>query len=169
MAIFVHIADERNAAQIKRAGLKLPRLKPERSAERPWGVFALPVTPNFVLSHQWVRELKKRGFRVAVGVYFDVPDTDKVWVGRYNGEKALVTAAEAGARLLREGELGLEVILPRSVPAKDVRAIRALPQALGWRHFPEAHEKGIFCACKFCQRGEMKSQRLRKRHGENAL
>lgn len=35
-----------------------------------FGVFALPVTANFLISHQWVREIKRRGFRSAVGVYF---------------------------------------------------------------------------------------------------
>jgi hypothetical protein len=164
---FVHIADERHSSRIRSSGLKLPR--PKRDPGRPWGVFAMPVVPNFVVSHQWVRELKKRGFRVAVGVYFSLPDSESVWAGRYNRDKVMITAAEASARLLREEELGFEVVIPRSIAAREISSIRSLPQTVGWRHFPEAHERGIFCACKFCQKGEIKSQRLRARNPDDAF
>lgn len=72
MAIFVHIADERDAQAIRRNGLALPkaRLRAFENERRKWGVFALPVIDDFMLSHQWVRELKRRGHRSAVGVYF---------------------------------------------------------------------------------------------------
>ena len=168
MPTFVHIADERDAASIRRSGLKLPRLAPQIRAVRPVGVFALPFIPNFVVSHQWVRELKKRGFKVAVGVYFRVPDSQEVWAGTYNEEKKLLTAAQAGAHLTKEQSLGYEVIIPRSIQASEVHAIRSLPQTLGWRHFPESHAKGIFCGCKYCQRGEIKSRRIQQRYAENA-
>lgn len=95
MPSFVHIADERDAAAIRRSGLKVPkaRLRSSQSGT-PVGVFALPVVPNFLLSHQWVRELKRRGHRTAVGVYFKVPAQDAVWAGLYNSPKLQMTAAQ---------------------------------------------------------------------------
>ena len=168
MPVFVHIADERDTASIRRSGLKLPRPSPQIGASRPSGVFALPVTSNFLVSHQWVRELKKRGFKVAVGVYFRVPDAQQVWAGRYNQDKKLLTAAEATAYLAREQSLGYEVNIPRSILASEIQAIRSLPQTLGWRHFPESHTMDIFCGCKYCQRGEIKSRRIQERYAERA-
>jgi hypothetical protein len=110
MPTFFHIADERDAASILRNGLKLPKAK---NQNRPTGVFALPVVQNFVVSHQWVRELKRRGFKVAVGVYFRIPDQQEVLTGKYNEDKRALTAAEATAVLAREQILGYEVIIPQ--------------------------------------------------------
>jgi hypothetical protein len=169
VATFVHIADERDAASIRRTGLKLRRAAKLLPSGRPPGVFASPVVQNFLVSHQWVRELKKRGFKVAVGVYFRVPDAEPVWAGLYNEAKQPVSAAQAFAQLSQEGALGFEVIIPRSIAPREIQAIRSLPQTLGWRHFPGAHERGIFCGCKYCQRGEIKSRRIQQRYEENAL
>jgi len=159
MPLFVHIADERNSASIKRSGLKLAKSFPGQST----GVFALPVINNFMLTHQWVRELKRRGFRTAVGVYFRVPDGEPLFVGRYNEEKVASTASLAAARFRKEQMLGFETIIPRSIEACEIHAIRALPQKVGWRYFPDAHAKGIFCGCKFCVKGEYNSRKLRER------
>lgn len=103
-----------------------------------------------------------------MGVYFRVPDAQLVWAGQYNQDKLPLTAAEATAFLAREEPLGYEVIIPRSVLASEIQGIRAIPQTLGWRHFPESHVKGIFCGCKYCQRGEIKSRRIQQRYAENA-
>jgi len=163
MPTFVHIADERDAASINRNGLKLPR---SSHPARPAGVIALPVISNFAVSHQWVRELKRRGFKVAVGVYFRIPDQQEVLAGLYNQEKAVLTAAQATAYLAKEQVLSYEVIIPRSIRATEIQAVRDLPQGLGWRYFPDSHQKGIFCGCKYCTRGEIKSRRIRERYEE---
>ena len=160
MSLFVHIADERHAAAIRRGGLRLPRLR-EPLRQRPHGVFALPVVPNFLVSHQWVRELKRRGFQVAVGVYFRIDDDTPVFAGHYGEHKLETSAARAAAILREQGTLGFEVIVPRSIQAREIVRIRAIPQSLGWRYFPGAHEKGVFCGCEFCQRGEFKSRKIR--------
>src|SRR3954447_21613731 len=100
MPSFVHIADERDGAAILRTGLKVPRLRVRSSrSDYPVGVFALPVVPNFLLSHQWVRELKRRGHRTAVGVYFRAPAPEAVWAGLYNQPKQQMTAGEAASVL----------------------------------------------------------------------
>src|SRR5256885_152494 len=103
MATFVHIADERDSLAIRRNGLALPKahLKAAETERIKRGVFALPVVEDFMLSHQWVRELKRRGHRSAVGIYFKIADDELVWAGLYNKEKVRMTAAQAAA-LLRE-------------------------------------------------------------------
>jgi hypothetical protein len=159
MTTFVHIADERDSAAIRRNGLKLVR--PDGAAS-PFGIFAMPVVPNFLVTHQWVRELKRRGFNVAVGIYFSIPDDQPVWAGVYNQEKQQMLAAEAAATLHRDGALGYEVIIPRAITGSEITAVRALPQKLGWRYFPGAHERGVFCGCEYCQRGAIKSRKIRQ-------
>src|ERR687898_1841758 len=109
MPSFVHIADERDAAAIQRSGLKIPRARLQSSqSDRPVGVFALPVVPNFLLSHQWVRELKRRGHKTAVGVYFKVSAQEAVWAGLYNQPKQQMTAAQATSALRGMQDFGFE-------------------------------------------------------------
>lgn len=158
MTTFVHIADERDAAAIRRTGLKLPR---HRKGSALHGIFAMPVVADFQLTHQWVRELKRRGFGTAVGVYFRVADDAPVLAGRYNEAKQAMTAAEAAALLRSSRLLGFETILPDAIPARAIHAIRQLPQIIGWRYFPGAHERGIFCGCDYCQRGGFNSRKIR--------
>ena len=163
MPLFVHIADERHSASIKRSGLRLAKGLLRAEA----GIFAMPVISNFVLTHQWVRELKRQGFRTAVGVYFRVPKDQAVLAGQYNEAKTSCSASEAAARFRSEQKLGFETISPRSIQPREVHAIRALPQGVGWRYFPGAHEKGIFCGCEYCMKGEYKSKSIRERWEKN--
>mgnify|MGYP001620145863 CR=1 FL=1 len=162
MTDFVHIADERDAAAIRRAGLTLPkaRLKKTESDWYKYGIFAMPVVPNFVITHQWVRELKRSGFKTAIGIYFRIPDDQPVWHGLFGRLKTLATAAEAAAILARDETLGFETIIPRSIGANEIRAVRPLPQTLGWRYYPDAQKRGLFCRCRFCNRGKIRSRRL---------
>jgi hypothetical protein len=162
MTMFVHIADERDRASIRRNGLRLPKRR-WRQVEGDvfkYGVFALPVVADFMLSHQWLRELKARRHRTAVGIYFRIHDDERVWVGRYNAAKASMTAAEAANHLHSERALGLEVIIPRAISASEVHAVRDLPQVVGWRYMPNARDRTP-CGCSFCQRGKIKSRKLR--------
>jgi hypothetical protein len=170
MPSFVHIADERDTASIRRTGLKLPKVPTTFSdPKRPAGVFALPVVPNFLLSHQWVRELKRRGYRTAVGVYFKLQAAEPVWAGLYNQPKRRMTAGEATSELRGMHEFGFEVIIPRSISPGSIMYARALPQKLGWRYFPDAHKRGIFCGCDYCMRGEIRSRKIRERYEAGEL
>src|SRR5262245_13907915 len=91
MAMFVHIADARGTSAIERDGLKPNRWRgPER-----FGVYAMPVLKSYFVSHQWLRELKRRGMRTLVGVYFRVPDREVVLVGHYNSPHQPMSAARA--------------------------------------------------------------------------
>jgi len=62
-----------------------------------WGVFAVPVTDNYIRTHQWLRELHRFTQQALVGVYFRLPDDEQVWLGRYNQAHQRVTAAAAAA------------------------------------------------------------------------
>jgi hypothetical protein len=165
VTLFVHIADAKSAASIRRSGLSLPkaRFKALESAEFKHGVFALPVISNFVITHQWVRELKRRGFRSPVGVYFDVHEDELVWASRYGMPKTLLEAAQAAALLQSTQELGFEVVLPRAVGAREIRRIKSVPH-VGWRYVPGANGTRPFCGCSYCQRGNIKSRKLRLRY-----
>lgn len=165
MPLFVHIADERHTQAIRRNGLKL---SDSRSGGETYksGVFALPIVDDFMLSHQWVRELGRRGHRTPIGVYFRVGDAELVWAGLFNGTKAKITASEA-ANILREDlVLGYEVFIPRSILASEISKIRTVPH-VGWRFFPQAKGRPPFCLCKFCNRGEIKNRKMRERLDPN--
>ena len=159
MATFVHLAPEKSIKSIRRSGI-LPQLA---NRELPKGVFAMPVTPDFYVSHQWLRELKRSGQRTLEAVYFKIPDDETVWVGHYNSESIQVTAAEAsGIVFEHESPEGYEVFIPRKISAKEVHRTKRLPQVVGWRYFPGAKGRKP-CGCPVCQRrGEIKSQRIRR-------
>ena len=127
----------------------------------------MPVTENYFVSHQWLRELKRRGQRVIVAVHFRIPDDQPVLIGHYNFAHRDVTAAEA-LGIIREMENaeGYQVIIPRAIEAGEIHAIRRLPKVVGWRYFPGAHNRPP-CGCPVCQpRGEIKSRRIRKKYDE---
>ena len=161
--MFVHLAPESRVALIRRNGIGRLR-KP--AGEHPGGVFAVPVTRNFYVSHQWLRELKRRGQSPISGVYFRLPDKESVWVGHHGQAHREMTAAEASAEFsASDGCQGWEVIFPRRVEAKEIYRVRSLPQVVGWRYSPGAKGKPPFCTCKYCTRGEYGSARLRARFG----
>jgi len=79
----------------------------------------------------------------------------------YNGEKMVVTAAEAVATVAEhKAPMGLEVIFGRKILSKEIVRIYPAPKIVGWRYYPEAKGKKPFCHCRFCNRGEIRAQRL---------
>ena len=85
MAMFVHLAPESAAARIRRSGIS--RLR-KAAGGVPGGAFAVPVTRNFFLSHQWLRELKRRGAGPIVGVYFRLGDDEPMVLSEADEEQA---------------------------------------------------------------------------------
>ena len=80
----------------------------------------MPVMRNFYVSHQWLRELKRRGRGEIVGVYFRIADDETVWVGHYNQAHQQMTAAEATTMIhSEESAEGFEVIIPRRIEPED--------------------------------------------------
>lgn len=156
MAMFVHLTPEKNVKAILRAGIR--RLR-ERS-QRPGGVYAMPVTRNFYVSHQWLRELKRNGQRTICAVYFRIPDGEEVWVGHYSQNHRSMTAAEAGAIMLStESREGYEVVIPRKITEHEIHRVRHLRQVVGWRYMPDAHRLST-CMCIVCNPpGSIKSRR----------
>ncbi len=163
MPMFVHLAPESRIKLIQRNGIG--RLRKPRGV-LPGGIFAVPVTRNFFISHQWLRELKRRGQGALAGVYFRLGDDESVWVGHYGQAHREMSAAEAAAEFSSgESPEGWEVVIPRRIKPKEIHKIRALPQVVGWRYFPGAKGKPPFCTCKFCTRGEYGAAKLRQRLG----
>jgi hypothetical protein len=159
MAIFVHLTAEKNCKSILRNGLSRMR---KRSGNLH-GVFALPVTPNFFVSHQWLRELKGTRNVAIAGVYIRIPDDESVWVGHYSRAHQRMTAAEAAGLMMTENREGYEVIIPRKIHMSEIHRIKILPQVVGWRYFPGAHDRPP-CGCPNCQRGNYGARKLREEY-----
>ena len=159
MANLVHIAAAKDLPHLRRVGVRAGRTG---LPDPPRGVFLTPATPNFFVTHQWVRELRRKEVGPLGALDVRLPDDEPVWLGHYGGGHRLMTAAEACGAFGRTGDaLGWEVLLPRRVAAKEVRRTRAVAQGVGWRVFPKA--KGVRrCGCEFCVRGERGASRLRK-------
>lgn len=143
--MFVHLTPEKNIGAIRRSGIKTS----DTYRKIGKGVFAMPVTPNFYISHQWLRELKYEGQRTIVGVYFRISDDEVVSIGHYNKSHLQVTASEALAIIFEADEKeGYEVIIPRKIQAGEIHKIKHLPQVIGWRYSPNSHD--WFCGCRVC-------------------
>jgi hypothetical protein len=160
MPVFVHLTAARNVVSIRRGGITVRKRR-----LRPRGVYALPVTRNFYVSHQWLRELKRAGARTVVAVYFRIPDREVVEVGHYNSLHATMTAAEAAALLLAaersdpSATEGYEVVIPRTIDRSEIIRVKALPQVVGWRYYPRANGKPP-CVCLCCDRGQYGARKL---------
>lgn len=154
MTVFVHLTMESQVPRIKRNGLTVTRFAKDATPDS--GLFAMPVMPNFYDSHQWLRELARRPGARLCAVYFRLGDREPVHVGRFAGLHVEMTAAEAVAEITRQDRSGMEVIVPRRIPVKDIVRIKALPQTIGWRYYPEAKgreplwpRRGAFGAARY--------------------
>jgi hypothetical protein len=110
--VFVHLTPHRNLPSIRRGGI---------APLRHSGVYALPVTRNFYVSHQWLRELRRAGGGTIFGVYFRIPDDEPVEVGHYNTPHVTMSAAEAAALLMQAAERDPVVERARDRESKAVR------------------------------------------------
>lgn len=156
MPIVVHIADAKNIPSIRRSGI--------RPACSNGIVFLMPLTANHLVSHQWLRELKRSGARRLVGVYARLPSHEPVWTGHYSQPHEQVTLGAAIRQLNSLSDpLGFEMFVCRKIAASEIHRVRALPQVIGWRYRPHAHGRAL-CGCPVClPRGSIKSNALRKR------
>lgn len=183
MPVFVHLTSQRNLASIRRGGIGAIKKR-----LRPRGVYAMPVTPNFQVSHQWLRELRRLGGGTILGIYFRIPDEEPVEIGHYDSLHLPMTAAEAVALMLAAEEQepgaaramdraskavrnrrtlpsspeGFEVIVPRVIAPSEIVRVKALPQIVGWRYRPGANgTKPCICIC--CERGSYGVGKLLRR------
>lgn len=182
MPVFVHLTSHRNIPAIRRGGI----------AKGRWtGVYALPVTRNFQISHQWLRELRRQGGGTIIGVYFRLPADEPVRVGHYNSAHLPMTAAEAAALMLaaeqndptaaraadqankavQRGRVppsspeGFEVLIPRGIARSEILRTKALPQVVGWRYRPGANGSPP-CLCICCEKGAYGVRKLARRADE---
>ncbi|GAB08935.1 hypothetical protein GOARA_022_00110 [Gordonia araii NBRC 100433] len=160
MAMFVHIAPAEAVSSIRRAGIKVPKGRD--------GVYLTPRTANYVISHQWLRELK-RGSRSRNLVAVDVrlPDDETVLVGHYSRAHERMSAAEAIALMMGEEDpRGFQAYLERPVHRREIHRVRRVSQVLGWRYWPQAHGNRP-CACPAClKRGEHFGRRIVAKYGD---
>jgi hypothetical protein len=162
--MFVHLAPADRVEKIRRNGIR--RLR-KATAAYPAGVFAVPVTQNFFVSHQWLRELRRWGGRTFVGIYFRIPDETTVWLGHYGQQHVEMTAAEAVGAFRGSADCyGWQVVIPNGIKAKEIHRVRELPQVLGWRFSPTAKGKPPFCGCDFCVKGKYGAAELRRKYRE---
>lgn len=157
MASFLHITDERLTKPIRRTGIAMSRA---RNGNK--GVFCFPITTDFSVTHQWCRELKRSGARTLVCIQFRIPDQEAVTVGRYNDRVRLNTPASQAVGIVQShsGPFGLEVIVHRRIRPTEIVRIYPAPTVTGWRYSPESKGRHPFCFCQFCNRGEIRAQRL---------
>ncbi|MFI6996434.1 HEAT repeat domain-containing protein [Nocardia sp. NPDC050175] len=156
MALLVHLTPEKNARRIRRAGIA--------TSGYGGGVFCMPVMPSYVLSNQWLRELRRGGQRLIVAVHFRISDNELVRVGHYSAAGTEMTAAEAVSLILHaEDARGYEIVVPRPIAPAELHRVRHVRQVTGWRYHPNAHGRRP-CACPACLgRGAFKAADLRRR------
>ena len=161
MATFIHIADERMTRRILRGGIRATQIAAQTDAAAPRrGVFCVPVVANFQMTFQWLRELKRRGHRLACGFQFRIDDTEAVLIGHYNQVPQGMTAAQSIAFFLQtEDPRGLQVVVPRAIAAREITGIRSIPQVTGWRFYPAAKGKPPL----WPYAGEANASKLRRR------
>ena len=126
----------------------------------------MPSLPDHFASHQWLRELKRRGQRTVVAVDFRLPSDEPVWVGRYRRpQHREMPLGRAIGMLMREVDArGFEVVVPRPIRPDEILRVRTPSQVLGWRYPPTPTDAEPTCACRVClPKGTIKSRRLRQR------
>jgi hypothetical protein len=100
MAQFIHLFDEANANSIRRGGIRAAKSKWRKVS----GVFLFPLTENFVINHQWMRELRRRRGQTLLAARVRLSDSESVLLGKYNEDHIEVSAAQA-VGILREPQL----------------------------------------------------------------
>jgi hypothetical protein len=125
-------------------------------------VWAFPVTPNFTVSHQWLRELKRDGARTLVALTFRIEDDEPVFVRHYSQMPHAMRAAEAVGLIRSQADpLGYEVMIPRRIRPSEIMSVRHVRQVVGWRAIPD-RQRAVVCSCPVCVRpGTVKSARRR--------
>lgn len=148
----VHLARASSEPAIGKGGLRGTKATiattPTTKTALARAVYGMPVVADFWTTFQWLRELRRGHDERLVAVYFRVPDSESVYFGRYNEPHVARTAAAAAAWVLKN-PVGAQVVVPRSIAAKDIVAIRRVKQLVGWTEVPEASKK-LACVCSAC-------------------
>jgi hypothetical protein len=151
MPRFIHLAPESVVKRIRRNGIQPTKI---RGWGRRWHlpgidrlVWSFPVTPNYAVSHQWLRELKRWGVKTLVAVVFRIDDDEVVFARHSRGIPREMSAAAAVGIIFSHPEpLGYEVMIPRRIKPIEIVAVRHVAQKLGWRKIPGT-QKASICPC----------------------
>lgn len=151
----MHITNEENQRSLKNTGIKTGKYNNI--------VYFMPVLNDYLISHQWARELKRSGVRNYIAVYFKLDSDEKIWFGKYSEEHKKMPLNSAIKLFLdQEDKLGYEFFIERKIEVKEITKIRHIPKPMGWRYEPHAHGKEP-CPCPVCiQRGGFKTNKLRE-------
>jgi hypothetical protein len=151
MAKFVTIKTMKRAQAIERSGLIKARparflLPTKRGIDQylTWhykAVFAMPVSTNYMVSHQWIAEIKRIYAHMPVSaIYFDVPDGQMLYYGHYAGAKVKAAAAQVSAYFYEELQkddysnlIGFEVMIPSDIEG-SIKTVKHDMKLTGWRH-----------------------------------
>lgn len=148
----VHLAPASAERAIRKGGIKGAKASfttsPTTHVALTHAVYAMPVVADFWTTFQWLRELRRAHDERLVAVYFRVPDAELVHCGRYSGAHTQRTAAAAAAWVVRN-PAGAQVVVPRSITAKEVISIKRVKQLVGWTELPEGTNK-YGCVCAVC-------------------
>jgi hypothetical protein len=112
------------------------------------GVFAMPVLPDFLVTHQWLRELRRWHRERLVAIYFSISSDEAVYAGRYGREKRHGVIGELLPAIVRQPE-GAEVVIPRRILRREIHKIASLRQDIGWVENPDTSDK-YDCVCPAC-------------------
>lgn len=155
MAKLIHITAAENEKKILNGGIKT----------NEWGlVFFMPLLPNYLISHQWARELKRFGTKNFIAFEFKMPNDELVWFGKYSKQHEHIPLNQAIQTLKDQADqLGMEFYVERKIEAKDITRIKPIPKPMGWRYQPHAH--GLKpCPCPMrIQAGGYKTNALKER------
>src|SRR5580765_8966926 len=114
MAVLVHLAPEKARASIERNGVK----SSPAFGRWPKGVYAMPVLPDYFVSHQWMRELKRSGARTFLGARFRLPAREEVYVGHFSSEPLVLPLSRAFRIIMAAPDArGYQILVPRSIRA----------------------------------------------------
>ena len=160
MAVLVHITKAENEKSIIGSGIK--------TGKHTGCIYFMPHTPDFLISHQWARELKRYGVKNFLAVDFKLPKDEEVWFGRYfEGHKKYKLNQAIEIFLSQEKQYGYEFILERKVQPNEIVKTRTIPKPMGWRYEPNSHGKEP-CPCPMCiLKGGFKTSALKEKYNPN--
>lgn len=152
MPRLVHLVRASRARAIERAGIRggaaQVLVSGGQASRVERAVFAMPLLPDFTVTYQWVRELRRWHGEKMMAVHFVLPSDEEVLVGRYNVAHERKPLRDAVREVLK-APAGNEIVVTRSVRRSEVVGIRDVTQRVGWTAVPEAGAK-FDCICPVC-------------------
>lgn len=157
MPVLVHLSDQKNQAKIISSGIKIPK--------GGYGIYFMPHSDSFTISHQWARELKRSGIKNFIAIDFRVSSDELVWFGKFHEQHKQISLSKAISTFMNEEDkLGYEFFIERSITAKEILKVRKISKPIGWRYEPKAHGKEP-CPCPMCiQFGGYKTSKLKEKN-----